>query len=174
MKVRAPLRLLAVASVFSCLLAIPGLRAQAAQANFVAVTPTPQNRGQNQQRLPPEKRRSLSNYGPEDVFPGVREQDDERRSSGRSARTARAKASPTPAPTLQPSPMLAAAVVTPTPPAPTLPAIANTAVQQSATGAATPTGLVTAALVIATLLVLAALLYVLSKLKQMLRAGGAG
>lgn len=170
-----------VAALFCCLTTAFDQSPQAKQTNFVTATPSPQNRAQNPPRLPPEKRRSLSKYGPEDVFPGAREQDEENRSASRSSRAARKSPTPNAAP--QPSPALAAATATPVP---TLNIVAATALQQSAIGAvpapvagaatttAAPTRLVTIALIAAALLVLAALLYVLSKLKHLLRVGSAG
>jgi hypothetical protein len=62
----------------------------AAQISFVQ---SAQSRSQPppQQGLPPEKKKSLSKYGPEDVFPGANEQEDNR------GRATQSKANSTPA-----------------------------------------------------------------------------
>src|SRR5689334_10101503 len=80
------------------------------QITFVQAPPRnpqtqPQSQQQGQQGLPPEKKKSLSKYGPEDVFPGAREQEDNapqptrknsRQSSGTAASRSVTRPSPTP------------------------------------------------------------------------------
>lgn len=62
----------------------------------------PQNRNQTQDQrgLPPEKKKSLSRYGPEDAFPGAGGQDESRgrnsRTRQKSQRASSSKAAPTP------------------------------------------------------------------------------
>jgi hypothetical protein len=82
------------------------------QTTFIQPTPN-RNQRQNQQSLPPEKKKSLSNIGPEDVFPTERDRDGAERTGNRPpARTATApkpstKSSPHPLPATTPSPLTA-------------------------------------------------------------------
>ncbi len=77
MRVRFPILSLVIC-VF-CAGALAGLarRVVAAQITFVQ-TPQIRNQKRNQNGLPPEKKRSLSRYGPEDVFPESNKQEDNR------------------------------------------------------------------------------------------------
>src|SRR5678815_1625466 len=54
--------------------------AQEAVAMQIIFTETTQSRNQTppQEGLPPEKKKSLSKYGPDDLFPGANEQEKER------------------------------------------------------------------------------------------------
>lgn len=148
-----------------------------------------QQQGQpKQQGLPPEKKKSLSKYGPEDVFPGAREQDDSQRPPRRSSRqSATASRKPTPAPPAANIPTPILAVASPTPP-PSIPAAATPVTSPGATGAtgATATSnrpaqppannpssssFVPIALGSASLLVFGALIYVVGVLRKKLREG---
>jgi len=69
-------------------------RAFVTQITFVQA-PQSRNQTQNQQGLPPEQKRSLSKYGPEDVF-GASEQEENRNRDSEQQRRSRTR--PTPAP----------------------------------------------------------------------------
>jgi len=69
-----------------------GQRAFARQITFVQA-PQSRNQTQNQQGLPPEQKRSLSKYGPEDVF-GTGEQEENRNRDSEQQRRARARPTP--------------------------------------------------------------------------------
>src|SRR5262249_53671606 len=89
--------------------------AQQAYAMRITFVQAPQNPNQiqPQQGLPPEKKKSLSKYGPEDVF-GTSEQEESRTRD--SAQPRRSKTKPTPAPKPSASPV-ATPSVAPTQPA---------------------------------------------------------
>jgi len=162
--------------------------AAAGQITFVQSPPRnqqgQQGLQQGQQGLSPEKKKSLSKYGPEDVFPGAREQEDSaprptrkssRQSSGTAASRSAAKPTPTPPANATATPIPAA--VSPTP----LPSLlaAATPAAVPATGNrltspaknSTPSTLVPIALGAASLLVLGALIYVVGILRKTLREG---
>lgn len=143
---------------------------------------------QNQQNLPPEKKKSLSKFGPEDVFPGMADQEEKRRQSTRGGRrgspaakpSATPGSSPSPTPSLTPEPTQP---TTPTP-APTTAALPTTAAPIS--GAAQPNSSVPSvksnlqstipqwllpSLAILSLIVLCILIYVVIKLYEQLRPG---
>lgn len=73
----------------------------------------PQNRNQTQDQrgLPPEKKKSLSRYGPEDAFPGAGGQDESRgrnsRTRQKSQRASSSKAAPTPKQSSNPKALVA-------------------------------------------------------------------
>lgn len=126
------------------------------------------SRPQRQSGLTPEKKRSLSNYGPEDVFPGEtsdRQQQDRARPSRTRRPTRSATSVPTPAPTATPLPVLSA---TPEPgPTVQLPAAAG---QTQAGGLSqAPPDWLLPILGALTLLVLTAFLYTVYKLYEKLR-----
>jgi hypothetical protein len=88
-------RLLSPTFLFSAFLVTTGVGlAQRASATQITFVQSAQSRAQTppQQGLPPEKKKSLSKYGPEDVFPGANEQEENR------ARNQQPKAYSTPTP----------------------------------------------------------------------------
>jgi len=74
--------------------------AQQAFAMQITFVQTPQNRNQTQTQegLPPEKKKSLSRYGPEDVFPGASEQEVNRNRESQPRRTPQTSPASRPAP----------------------------------------------------------------------------
>ncbi|MEK7830441.1 MAG: hypothetical protein AAB401_05100 [Acidobacteriota bacterium] len=148
-----------------------------AQITFVQ-TPTqqrPQGQGQSAQPgLSPEKKKSLSKYGPEDAFPGAREQEGNQR---RSNRTAPRQSTPAPQPTTPaPSPTITPSTVTavlPTPvfraPTPLATVAASTEINKSQTGKSGASVLVPVTLSAAMLLVFGALIYVVGMLRKKLK-----
>jgi hypothetical protein len=157
----------------------------AGQITFVQ-SPTRNQQGQ-QQGLPPDKKKSLSKYGPEDVFPGAREQDDNtphsskknsRQPSGTTASRTASKPSPTPASPAIPTTTPILAVASPTPPpsllaaaTPVAPTATGNRLAQSPANNSAPSSLVPVALGAASLLVLGALIYVVGMLRKKLREG---
>jgi hypothetical protein len=161
----------------------------AGQITFVQAPPRtpqgqPQSQQQGQQGLPPEKKKSLSKYGPEDVFPGAREQEDNapqptrknsRQSAGATASRSVTKPSPTPPANAAATPIPLAVSPTPLPllaaatPA-VVPVTSNRLTQSPAKNSA-PSPLGPIALAAASLLVLGALIYVLGILRKKLREG---
>lgn len=135
----------------------------------------PQSQGQTG-GLSQEKKKSLSKYGPEDAFPGAREQDSNstpsKRNNSRSSQRIAASPTPLPSPTLNPSP----AAVTPTPvtpsPSPTSPVGSAKPLNQTQPNNTESSILVPAALLTAALLVLGALIYVLGMLRKKLKQDG--
>lgn len=128
------------------------------------------SRPQRQSGLTPEKKRSLSNYGPEDVFPGEtsdrQQQDRTPRRQPQSRRPSRSAAA-TPAPTATPLPVLSS---TPEPdPTLQLPATAGQTRTGSLPAAQAPPEWLLPVLGALTLLVLTALLYTVYKLYEKLR-----
>jgi hypothetical protein len=173
--------LLAPLLMLCCLLAV---QIFATQISFVPSPPprTPNQQGQQQgqqgqpQRgLSPEKKKSLSKYGPEDVFPGAREQDEKNKTSNR--QPTRRSTTAAPSPTISsPSPAPAAAKAVPTiaPPTPAATQLASAmAMQQppAPASASSTSRLVPVALSVASLLVFCALIYVLGMLRKKLREG---
>lgn len=140
-----------------------------------------------QQNLPPEKKKSLSKFGPEDVFPGAQDQETKDRQRSRSGR--RSSASIKPSPTLQATPQPTPAAtpeIKPTPsptPSPTIqepaPRPTSTAVvagvaltQPSGPGPqSSPPGWLLPSLALFSLMVLSAFIYVLIRLFEKLRKG---
>ncbi|MBS1792015.1 MAG: hypothetical protein JST85_30190 [Acidobacteria bacterium] len=159
-----------------------------AQITFVE-TPVRQRQGQQgqpgQSGLSPEKKRSLSKYGPEDAFPGAREQENSGKRTTRAATrngAANVRPSPTITPAAKPSgtPSTIAAV-TPTPasqfplPSATAAALASSSGNSLQLNKTQPekTGvsyLVPATLSLATLLVFGALIYVVGILRKKLKS----
>lgn len=123
-----------------------------------------------QSGLTPEKKRSLSNYGPEDVFPGEtsdrQQQDRTPPRQTRSRRPSRSAASvPAPTATATPLPVLA---TTPDP-GPTVQLLAGQTQTGSLPAAQAPPDWLLPVLGALTLLVLTALLYTVYKLYEKLR-----
>jgi len=169
------------------------------QITFVQA-PQGRNQTQNQQGLPPEKKRSLSKVGPEDVFPGANEQEENRpRQSRPQLRSQTAPASrpasipkqsvtlvatpsvtpaqpavATPSPTMTPAQL---AVATPSP-AIFVAALDNQGHQsplvQQSIFARVGSKLTVPVLSALALVVSAALIYVLTKLREKLREGSSG
>jgi hypothetical protein len=88
--------LIATALIIACLAAVlpsaTNTRILAAQITLVQSN-QPRNQGQNQQGLSPEKKSTLSRYGPEDVFPGANEREARPARSNRAMRRSRTAAS---------------------------------------------------------------------------------
>ncbi len=152
--------------------------------------------GQNQQGLPPNKKRSLSNYGPEDVFPVEPEQNEVRNQGSRapSRSASRSRTSTTvPNPTSMAPPVISermslpatpdplatpADPATPATPTPTAAvAVSSLGQPQSLarpqTNAGPPTDVrwMLGGLALASVVIFTALVYVLFKLKEKLREG---
>jgi len=136
---------------------------------------SPANRQTQQGGLSPEKKKSLSKYGPEDAFPGASEQENQQRQTTRtSPRRTTATASPTSTPasaaTATPTPI--PIVLTPSPSAsiPTS-ATTNNAAASTTSSAPNSTGsnLVPITLATAALLVFGALVYVVGSLRKKLK-----
>ncbi|HKQ77410.1 MAG TPA: hypothetical protein VJ810_27170 [Blastocatellia bacterium] len=152
--------------------------AQPAFAMRITVVEIPQNRDQTetQQGLSPEKKRSLSKYGPEDVF-SEQEMNDPRQSESRRKPQSAPGSNPSSAPKQSPS---AAATPSPQPvasePVPTInvAALDNQGRQpplvQMPPPAQEVSRLTVPILSVMALVVFAALLYVLNKLRGLLRA----
>ncbi len=140
--------------------------------------------GQRQPGLSPEKKKSLATYGPEDAFPGAREEGSNQGRSGRSAsRQTASKTQPTPTVTPAPSPVLTPstiAAVTPTPVTTKLASMATDAaatgssgsgqVNKSQTSKSVASSAVPVALSLATVLVFGALVYVVGILRKRLKS----
>ncbi len=142
----------------------------------------PANRpqGRNQQSLPPDKQKSLTTYGPEDVFPAQTDnregQRRNRRPAARPTRVSKATAKPTAIETPQPTqpPIVLSATVEPSPsPSPTAtPAVAVANLSQEDPPQQQPNTLMSLQnLAFLTLLVSCALIFVLFKLMSKLREG---
>lgn len=138
-----------------------------------------QTRGQDQKQsgLTPEKKRSLSNYGPEDVFPGESGDRQQERAVTRPAPTRRnsrpasatsptPQATPTPLPVLSSTPDVKPSILAPTNAAPAGVTSRMTNNVQAPPGWLLPT------LAAVTLLVLTAFLYTVYKLYEKLRVSG--
>ncbi len=170
---------LAPAFLSCCLIAVPIF---ATQISFVPSPPPrspqtqQQQQGQPSKGLPAEKKKSLAKFGPEDAFPGAREQEQKNKASKRQPN---ARSTPPPQPTLttssSPTPTNASAVPLtasiPTQTA-TQPALAA-ALQQNPppAGTASTSPLVPIVLSVAALLLFSALLYVIGMLRKKLREG---
>ncbi len=138
-----------------------------------------QTRGQDRRQpgLTPEKKRSLSNYGPEDVFPGESGDRQQERSSSRpaparrnsrpaSANSTTPQSTPTPLPVLSSTPDVKPSIMAPTnaEPAGVTPQMTN--------NVQAPPGWLLPTLAAVTLLVLTAFLYTVYKLYEKLRVSG--
>lgn len=164
--------------------------AQTAVAQITFVEPPPRQQrnqaqqGQRQPGLSPEKKKSLARYGPEDAFPGAREEETNQRRSNRSgSQQTTSKSQPTPSPTPAPSPVLTPSTIAATTPTPALqnpiPVASDAAglgltqsgqlnkSQSDKTGASF---IVPVALSLATALVFGALIYVLGILRKRLKS----
>jgi hypothetical protein len=168
-----------------------GRRAAAMQITFVQA---PANRNQeqtpqeNREALPPEKKKSLSQFGPEDVFPQTEEQNQSRRQGSR--RGAQTAPSPSPSPTPSATPNRSASPEATTAPAVAIPASAapgppdgattgGGSLQQltgtrNSTSADSPSNWALPVLSVLALIVSGALIYVLLKLRDKIREGSPG
>ncbi len=140
-----------------------------------------QQEKQPQRGLPPEKKKSLSNYGPEDAFPGAREQEEQQTGSKRAA-SRQQSSTANPQPTATPaSASTTSLIAAPTPvdaAAPT-PAVSDTVaattpkdVTPSSSGESRTSGMmIPVTLSTAALLVFGALIYVVGMLRKKLNEG---
>lgn len=165
------------------------VEAAAPQITFVQTpqrTQPAQPGPQRQQGLSPEKKKSLSKYGPEDVFPGAQEQDETGRPKQAAQRTQtqrtsprnnqpKPSASPARIPPATPTPVSVTATPESSPPQVAATQLANALAknQQSlpATREKSSSVFVPIVLSAATLLVFGALIYVLGMLRKRLREG---
>ncbi len=135
---------------------------------------TPANRQTQQGGLSPEKKKSLSKYGPEDAFPGASEQENQQRQTTRTSprRTATTSPTSTPASTATATPTPATVAVTSSPSAsiPTSATTNNTAASTTSSAQnSTGYNLVPVTLATAALLVFGALIYVVGSLRKKLK-----
>lgn len=141
-------------------------------------TVPPVNRQAQQGGLSPEKKKSLSRYGPEDAFPGANEQENRQRQTNRPAQrrsgaTASPTITPTPAPPTTPiqSPIAAPSPTISSTPATT--AKLNDAASTSTTPPANQSSdsglMVSLSLATAALLVFGALVYVVGTLRKKIK-----
>ncbi len=185
MKNRLLFQALIISGLAAGLMAGSGNRALATQITFVQSSQG-RNQGQSQPGLPPEKKKSLSKYGPEDAFPGATEQENNRRQSGRTPQRSQTPSSTTPSPSPTPS---VAPVATPSPavvplfqvnPAPTVTAAARgNPIQplpppQQASSSQPASEWAIPVLSALALIVSVALIYVVIKLMEKIREGGSG
>jgi hypothetical protein len=143
----------------------------------------PRNQGQNQQGLPPEKKKSLSKYGPEDAFPSPDEPQDNRRQGARTTQPARTSSAPkySPGPKQSATPVATpSTILAPAIPASPSPTAAETALRnqvQQPTPAPQSSTVQNASdwrvpvLSGLALIVFVALIYVLIKLRERIREG---
>lgn len=172
--------------IFVLLLSITILVYSVTAAGLSKTTPVqdPQNRiqTQNQQGLSPEKKKSLSNWGPEDVFPGETDEGEVRKKSDRSATRPVSRSSLKPgiqsaniAPITSQSPTPTKVTAATAKPAPTatisVPALAQHNTLQSPTSQQFQIRWLLSSLAVLSLLVLTALVYVLLKLMEKIREG---
>lgn len=145
-----------------------GLAGALPQISLVQTQPP---RGQQQESLPPDKKRSLSGIGPDEVF---RERNEAPAAQPRPDNRSRNSSKPaaTPAPTATPTP---ATTPTPQPPRETptaLPAAAPLLTSTPAPPAPTPvSSWLLPGLGLLSLFVFAALVFVVTRLRQLLRQG---
>jgi hypothetical protein len=182
MKTRLFLTALAVSGLAAAALAVISRPAMATRITSVQGNQS-RNQTQNQGGLPPEKKKALSRYGPEDAFPGTNEQQDNRRQGARSGQRSRRSPTPAPAPGPSPSPTRLAtpspiaAPVIPTSPSPTATAAAlsNPVLQpppaQRSSFARSASEWAVPVLSALALIVSIALIYVLVKLREKIREG---
>ena len=157
------------------------------QITFVETPPRQRTQGQQSQRQPglsPEKKKSLATYGPEDAFPGAREEGGNQGRAGRPAsRQTASKTQPTPTITPAPSPVLTPSTIAAVTPTPVTPKTTSMATEAAATGSngsgqmnksqTSKSGasfVVPAALSLATVLVFGALVYVVGILRKRLKS----
>lgn len=157
------------------------------QITFVETPPRQRTQGQQSQKQPglsPEKKKSLATYGPEDAFPGAREEGSNQGRSGRPAsRQSASKTQPTPSVTPAPSPVLTPSTIAAATPTPVTSKTTSMATQAAATGSdasgqmnksqTSKSGasfVVPAALSLATVLVFGALVYVVGILRKRLKS----
>jgi hypothetical protein len=166
----------------------PGSPASATRTAF-AQSQQPRNQAQSQEGLPPDKKKTLSGFGPEDVF-GVPEEDPRNRQPGKQTR----KPQPTPAlqspppqrqpaasavpPSAQPS---ASPVQSSTPePSPTVAAaplengLQSPSLGQGASDKIFPKWVPPIGLILMALIVSALLIFTLTKLVEKIREGSSG
>lgn len=145
-----------------------------AQITFVK-TPASNARQKQDQGLTPDKKKSLSNYGPEDAFPGAREQEERQSRSKRSApRQSSSPATPqpsTPPPAPELTPVATPIAASPTPAIGDQSAMAKTVGVQTAPDKSWGATLVPITLSTAALLVFGALIYVVRMLRKKLKEG---
>ena len=137
---------------------------------------TPANRQTQQGGLTPEKKKSLSKYGPEDAFPGANEQENRQRQTNRtnprrSDPTASPTSTPASAATASPTPTPIETTSSPATSVPTPATITNNpaASATSSTPNSSGSGLVLLILATASLLVFGALVYVVRLLRNKLK-----
>ena len=177
--------ILALSAIFSVALLA---QTAVAQITFVETSPRQQRpqaqQGQRQSGLSPEKKKSLARYGPEDAFPGAREEETNQRRSNRSgARQTTSKSQPTPSPTSVPSPTLTPSTTAATTPTPAIQNPTSRAsdaaglgfnqsdqLNKSQSNKPGASSIVPIALSLATLLVFGALLYVVNILRKRLKS----
>jgi hypothetical protein len=178
MKTKSSVLVLSAILALLCLFQNGNL-AQSAVAQITFVQTPAQQRTQGQSGLSPEKKRSLSKYGPEDAFPGAREQEGNQKQPNRAAQR---KFSPAPetSPTTKPAPspaitpsVVTAAATSPTPALrtsdPGAKAISSTEIGKSQSGNPRASVLVPVTLSAATLLVFGAFIYVVGMLRKKLK-----
>lgn len=178
MKTKSSVLVLSAILALLCLFQNGNL-AQSAVAQITFVQTPAQQRTQGQSGLSPEKKRSLSKYGPEDAFPGAREQEGNQKQPNRAAQR---KFSPAPetSPTTKPAPspaitpsVVTAAATSPTPALrtsdPGSKAISSTEIGKSQSGNPRASVLVPVTLSAATLLVFGAFIYVVGMLRKKLK-----
>lgn len=133
-----------------------------------------QSRGQRQSGLTPEKKRSLSNYGPEDVFPGeAADRQQQNRNATRPAQTRRPARTASSSPAQNPTPTATPVSTPEAAPSLSLPVNSDQSGAGSISGnpSQSPPDWLLPVLAALTLLVLTAFLYTLYKLYEKMREG---
>lgn len=149
------------------LLSGPACAAGAApQITFVQNPPAPRN--QNQESLPPEKKKSLSGIGPDEVF---REQNEAPQAARRPENRSRSTAKPTPSPAAAQSPTPTPTISQPQETPTALPAAAPIITSTPSPPPPPPSGngWLLPGLGVLSMLVFAALIFVVGRLRQLLR-----
>ena len=176
--------ILALSAIFT---AVSFAQTAVGQITFVETPPRQRTQGQQTQKQPglsPEKKKSLATYGPEDAFPGAREEGSNQGRSSRSAsRPTAPKTQPTPTMTPAPSPALTPSTIAAVTPTPITSKTNSMATGAAATGSNGPgqinnsptsksgaSFVVPAALSLATVLVFGALVYVVGILRKRLKS----
>jgi hypothetical protein len=166
----------------------PGSPTSATRTTF-AQSQQPRNQAQSQEGLPPDKKKTLSSFGPEDVF-GVPEEDPRNRQQGKTRKPQPTPALQSPPPQRQPATSAAAPSARPSAspvqssspePSPTVAAAAlENGIQSPSLGQedssdkvfprwAAPIGLIAMALIVSALLI-----FTLTKLVEKIREGSSG
>jgi hypothetical protein len=170
--------LLSISILFHTLLLVSNLLAS---PRFHPVQePANRTQGRNQQSLPPEKQKSLTTLGPEDVFPANTDERDVQNQQRRTGR-ARPRSATAPRTIVNPSaistpvptrpPQVVNATVDPSPSPSATPAVAVARLSQEYSSRQPNTLMSLQNLLILTLLVSCALIFVLFKLMSKLREG---